>query len=120
VKRLAAAMQHPTSGIPLKDRRRLTVYKDTFLGIEAKEWMENYLDPSDKEHAEEILQTLKDRGVFYNCYRKSAPFRADKEIYAFYSTQEKYQVSEDAFMRSSSLVRMDSSQDIQAWKNSRK
>ena len=86
VKTIAEAMQHPTNGVELKDRRDfLHSYKDTFLGCEAKLWMEKHLGKHDKPHAEEILQTLKDRGVFYSCNKKIGPFRPDKEIYAFYS-----------------------------------
>lgn|SRR3990167_3017160 len=88
LKAIATAMQHPTRGIELKDRRDfLFSFQDTFTGIEAKIWMEKYL--SSKNYylysAEQILETLKDRGVFYACNKKLGPFKPDKEIYAFFS-----------------------------------
>lgn len=87
MKKMAMDMQDPHSGLKLKDRRDfLHTYKDTFLGCEAKIWMQNYLTGDDKFHAEEILQVLKDDGIFTSCTKKSsAPFRADKEIYIFNS-----------------------------------
>lgn len=85
IKKIATDMQDSSIGVKLKDRRDfLHTYKDTFLGSEAKIWMQNYLPANEKMHAEEILQVLKDDGVFSSCTKKpSSPFHADKELYAF-------------------------------------
>lgn len=85
IQKISEAMKDSQSGIKLKDRRDnfFFSYKDTFSGIEAKTWMERYLPHKDKEHAEEILQILKDKGVFYTCARKSSQFKADKELNSF-------------------------------------
>ena len=84
IKKISTAFQNPRTGIKLKDRREfIHIYKDTFLGSEAKAWMVNYLPGKMKVHAEEILQTLKDQGVFYSPKKSNGPFRSDKELYVF-------------------------------------
>lgn len=86
IRNIAAAIKHPSTGIRVKDRRDfLHTHKGTFMGCDAKVWMQNYLSKNEKSQAEAYLQTLMDERVFCSCSKKNKQFRADKELYTFCS-----------------------------------
>jgi len=114
VQKAAQAFQDPMTGVKLGDHKiKLRCYSRCFRAADAVQWMQNYLGTDSTEDAEAMLQLIMQRGVFQNHVKRSARFKNSSDhLYSLYATDKRYKkVSNSAFLRSSSLLKMEGSSD---------
>ncbi|KAF9977679.1 vacuolar membrane-associated protein iml1 [Actinomortierella ambigua] len=72
IQTIATAIQNPTTGIKLQDRRwHLRVYNSVFLGNEVVDWLiHNFVDIETREEATDFGKKLFDKGLFIHCLGK--------------------------------------------------